>query len=179
MKSKWWRDTHCVWFRWKVLLLKLLGQPGQLYFLTGLKIDFLAVLLATLTTRIYIPCPMGIVQVERPRTKFPRCWITLLIFPNNAVRFQGAYEWFCYTQTTVMDKTKAVALIGSLLGGLAKLEDEISLYFKVAVRTRNIRDRSFGFVKRCLKKQNYGTPKWTMREVHEISSSNHFTFPQY
>lgn len=73
----------CIYFYFaeNLLLPHLLGQPGHLYFVTRLKLDFLAFILATSTTRIYITFPRGVDLVERPQINFPLCFITLLLFP--------------------------------------------------------------------------------------------------
>lgn len=159
-------------FTEKVLLPKILNQPGQLHFITGLKVDINGVYSSN-TGRADL---YGLIEGHWPSNKTANTVLSMLHHTIERrtscdnVNSHGKKLVLHADNCTGQNKNKYV-LFYIIWRALMGFEDEVQLCFLIVGHTKNVCDGFFGHVKRnCLKNDIY-TPK-AMMDVIQNSSVN-------
>lgn len=161
-------------FAEKVLLPQLVRQPGQLFFVTGLKFDLFGVHDSN-AAKTYI---FGLPEGHWPSTKdantvlsmlhhVVHCHITTL-HSTRKIKTIKMHADNCAGQ----NKNRFVLFYLCWLTILG-LHDAVHLDFMVAGHTKNVVDGAFGHVKRKLKTNDARTAREMMELVELSSSSTH------
>lgn len=159
-------------FAEKVLLPQLLKQPGQLYYVTGLKFDIFGVHDSN-QGETYI---FGLPEGHWPNEKNANTVISMLHYAievqmvkrhlGSAIKTLRLHADNCAGQ----NKNRFV-LFYLCWRTLMGLNEEVSLYFMVAGHTKNIVDGAFGHIKRHLKSNEARCPSEMMSLIETSSSS--------
>lgn len=161
-------------FAEKVLLPQLLRQPGQLYFVTGLKFDFFGVAISNFNYTDIHCLPEGHWPGGKTANEVASMLDHSINTAKNRSTFAGGVRKIVLHADNCGGQNKNKFMLWFFLWRVTvQLEDEITLNFLVAGHTKNRCDGAFGFVKRRLKTHNVVTSRQMMRVVSESSSTNH------
>ncbi|PXF44968.1 hypothetical protein BWQ96_05268 [Gracilariopsis chorda] len=162
-------------FAEKELLPHLLGQPGQLHFVTGLKFDLFGVYSSGRKVCYVYRLPEG----HWPNNKTANDVTSMVHHALKQHRDSGFRTAEQQTLNLHADncsgQNKNLFLLWYLLWRVCMdYESKITLWFLVAGHTKNRCDAAFGLVNQRLKQFNVFSPRNMMKVIDESSVSNSF-----
>ena len=159
-------------FAEKILLPHLLRQPGQLHFVTGLKLDLFGVHSSN-RKRTYIFClPEGHWPGGKTANEVGSMLYHVIQMHRQDYRFQNCRRLSLHADNCGgQNKNRSMVWFFALLVILGEF-DNIELYFLAAGHTKNRCDAAFGFTKRKLKQRTFVCPSEMMDTIDESSTAN-------
>lgn len=171
-------QQHLVFdFAEKVLLPRLLRQPGQLYFVTGLKFDLFGVHDSNNKRTLLFGLPEG----HWPNEKTANCVVSMLHYAVDSIVLQThsapvIKKLSLHADNCAGQNKNRFILMYLCWRVIVRLSESIFLHFMIAGHTKNVVDGAFGHVKRKLKIRDTRTPR-EMMSVIEDSSENSLCIP--
>lgn len=159
-------------FAEKVLLPKLLRQPGQLHFITGLKFDMFGISSSN-ENRNYI---FGLPEGHWPNEKTANAVVSMLHHVLSCQRQYGrggavSRKLVLHADNCAGQNKNLFVLWYLSWRVMMGLDDEVTLFFLVAGHTKNVCDGAFGQVKRRLAHQDAITPAEMMHVIDNSSTT--------
>lgn len=159
-------------FAEKVLLPKVQKQPGQLHFVTGLKIDFFGVS----SSNEHMNYVFGLPEGHWPAEKTANSVLSMLHHITTSQRIDGRPGGTARTLRLHADNCGGQNKNRYVLWYLVWLcwvgiEDVVELHFLIAGHTKNVCDGAFGHIKRRLSHTDAYTPGDMLKIIEESSST--------
>lgn len=154
-------------FSEKCLLPRFVRQPGQLHFVTGLKIDMFGILMSS-SKKNYI---FGLTEGFWPNLKTANEVGSMLCYTIKVEK--GKNRDLVLHADNCSEQNKNRYMLWHLAWRvICGLEREVVLNFLVAGHTKNRCDAAFGLVKRSFKQQDVLDPKSMIALIDRSSHSN-------